>query len=490
MESHRKRDAVETHDRSHSGVYKSITPHLLSKLRKDRSAAATRVALFRPQIVERRRSDGDEELSWRALQEIDAAHEELRCAEEEVYALADEVIATRAELDAERRIYRELFDLAPEAYVVTSDKGTIVQANQAAGRLFNRDPAFLLGKPVATLIERDDRPEVFDMLSTMGANILRTELRIQLQSSDRSLCVGVSAQRGMFAGNSGCVRWLFRAADDDEEATRRRRVENDLRNRVRELEASQRALGHLLEREQKASQEAEQRDRLKGLALAAVAHEIRGPLGAMAGWLHMLDKEGMGAEVRKRAALSMTRSVRALARLIDDVVEHARVENHKIRLDTVTINLVRLVAEVAEDMRPLAGLKKLHLELSATPHSIVIHGDPWRLQQVFRNLLGNAIKFTPEGGTIRVTTAVAGLHAKVAISDTGCGIGPRDLGEIFKPFSQIGEPRKGNDGLGLGLSIAHRLVELHDGTLEAQSEGRDLGSTFTASLPLAEASGP
>jgi signal transduction histidine kinase len=139
-------------------------------------------------------------------------------------------------------------------------------------------------------------------------------------------------------------------------------------------------------------------------------------------------------------------------------------------------------------LRSSIRLKKLHLEFSATPHSITIHGDPWRLQQVFRNLLGNAIKFTPDGGTLRISTTVAGLYGQVAISDTGCGIARSALSEIFKPFAQIREPRIGNDGLGLGLSIAHRLIELHDGTLEGQSEGRGLGATFIARLPLAETS--
>jgi signal transduction histidine kinase len=100
----------------------------------------------------------------------------------------------------------------------------------------------------------------------------------------------------------------------------------------------------------------------------------------------------MGAEVRKRAALSMARGVRTLSHLVDDLVEHARVENHKLALDISSINLIRLVAEVTEDMRPLAEIKKLHVEFSADPYEITVHGDRWRLQQVFRNLLGNAIK--------------------------------------------------------------------------------------------------
>jgi PAS domain S-box-containing protein len=486
MDHHRNRDGVEGRSRPESGVYRAIAPQLLTKLRQERSAAAGRVELFRALIKERHDSSGDQDVSWLALQEIDTAHEELRVAEEHVHELADEMLAARADVEAERRIYRELFDLAPEAYLVTSDKGTILQANHAAGELFDRNAAFLLGKPLATLIASEHRSTFLDLLSTMGSHVLRTELRARTGPGDRSCAVSVSARRGLSGGESSCIRWIFASLSDDEDReSRREQRERELHERVHELEASQRALGHLLEREQKASQDAEERNRLKGQALAAVAHEIRGPLGTIAGWLHMLDKTGMAAEVRKRAALSMARSVRALARLVDDLVEHARVENYKVVLNASPLNLVRLVAETTEDVRPLAEIKKIRLELSAHPHSIVTHGDAWRLQQVFRNLLGNALKFTSEHGVVRVSSTTVGDRAEVSISDTGRGIERGDLKKIFTPFAQLREPSTGNDGLGLGLSIAHGLVELHGGTLEARSDGPGRGSTFVVRLPLA-----
>jgi PAS domain S-box-containing protein len=477
MDSHRKSDAAVGQERSRSGVFKALSPHLISKLRGERRAAAVRVDAFRPQIVERHASSGDQEVSWLALQEIDTAHEELRVAEEEVHALADKLLAARADIEAERLVYRELFESAPDAYLVTSDKGAIIQANDAAGELFNINPALLLGKPLVTLIAPAERSAFVDVLSSIGASVARAELRVSPRNDAASAWVAVSARRGLSAHDASYIRWLLRPVREDESQQRRR---------IEELEESQRTLRELLEREQKASHDAEERNRQKGYALAAIAHEIRGPLGTIAGWLHMLDKGGMGAEVRKRAALSMTRGVRALARLVDDLVEHARVENHKISLDVSSLNLVRLVAEVTEDIRPLAELKKLHLQLSADPFDVTIHGDRWRLQQVFRNLLGNAIKFTCESGTVRVATTVVGAHAQVSVSDTGRGIAAGDLNKIFAPFAQLSEPRSSNDGLGLGLSIAHGIIELHGGTLEAHSEGVGRGSTLVVRLPIAQ----
>jgi signal transduction histidine kinase len=256
---------------------------------------------------------------------------------------------------------------------------------------------------------------------------------------------------------------------------------------LQEIEASKRLLEHFLEREQDARREADGVVRQKQRILTEVAHELRTPLGSIAGWLRVLGQGRTALADRRRALISMTRSVRALARLIEELTENARFEQHKIVLDVANLGLLRVVLEVIEDLRPLAELKQIDLELLAHPHKIEVCGDAWRLQQMFRNLIGNAIKFTPEHGSVRVAIGVVGPNAEVEITDTGCGIAPEAMSSIFEPFAQPMRLRSAQGGLGLGLSIAKRVVELHDGAIHVQSEGVGCGSTFRVRLRLSDA---
>jgi signal transduction histidine kinase len=176
--------------------------------------------------------------------------------------------------------------------------------------------------------------------------------------------------------------------------------------------------------------------------------------------------------------------VRGLSRVVEELIDNARIERHQLTIDAQPVNLVRVVVEVIEDVRPLAALKRIRIELSSKTYNVSVHGDVWRLQQVIRNLLGNAIKFTPEDGSIRIELASIGRYAELTVVDSGRGIESGSLATIFKPFAQIAAPGGARSGLGLGLSIAQRLVELHGGTIEAHSDGPQRGSKFCVRLPL------
>lgn len=468
-----------------SGVFRVVTPRMFAQLEQDMKDAASRVASFRAQIAEGNAAlGGADDLGYRALQEIDTAHEELRVVEEELHAQADEIATTRETLGRERRLYGELFEAAPEAYLVTDLNGLVLQANQRASVLFNRDPTFIVGKPLALLVSPADRAAFRDLLGAMSETVLHTELRIRPRK-DELAWVSLTAQRGVQQGTGPCVRWMMRGASiQKHEDARRDALEEEQRTRIYELEASQRVIGHLLEREQQARKEADERLQQKEQVLAEVAHELRGPLGTIAGWLHVLDGGHIELGVRKRALLSMTRGVRGLSRIVEELIDHARMERCQLTLDVQTVNLVRVAVEVIEDLRPLAALKHIRIEFSSKIYDVSVHGDPWRLQQVLRNLIGNAIKFTPEQGLIRIELGSVGMFAEVTVADSGRGIEADALLKIFKPFAQISVPGGARTGLGLGLSIAHRLVELHGGTIDAQSDGPQRGSKFRLRLPL------
>jgi PAS domain S-box-containing protein len=482
-----KAEVVESQRRSQSGVRRAVAPQLFDKLKLDLEAAAERARELRTGITQYRDTTsamGDGDLGLRALQEIDTAHEELHVLEEELHAQADEILATRESFDRERRIYSDLFEAAPEAYLVTDEQGTVIQANRRASTLFNLEPCFLVGKPLASLFAAEDRPAFRDVVGAMNEAVFGTELRIQPRGDAARRWIALSAQRGVRDESSICIRWLMRdiTAQKEEEALR---IANEelLRNRVRELEASHAALGKLLEREQTLGAEAVERARGKEYVLTEVAHELRTPLGAIAGWLHVLsDQAGSDAIARNRAVLSMARSVREIVRLVEQLLEHARLSHHQVKLEASPLNLLRVVIEVMEDLRPLAELKNIRMELAAKQYKVEINGDAFRLRQVFRNLIGNAIKFTPEQGTVRVGVSM-GHQAEVKVADTGRGIAREGLPRLFTPFAQLG-PNKRQSGLGLGLSIARRLVELHGGTIHADSEGAQRGATFRVRLPL------
>jgi len=469
---------------SASGVFRSFTSRRLVALKRDMKSAQARVGSFREAVQRQRGTGGDQDSAWLALQEVDIAHEELRVAEEELHAQADEIAATRYALDAERRRYAELFEKAPDAYLVTDEHGCVIEANRRAGALFNMDPLFFAGKPLTSFIFDEDRLQVRDLVALMSAARIEAQFRI-VPRKGLERWVSAAAQ-GTSYGNreAPVIRWLIRDVHDEKVASMQRsEVEKELRDSVQRLEASQHLFEQLCEVAEGARHANQNVSVARNDLLGEVAHEMRTPLGAIAGWLHVLSQEHHG-DITRRALMSMTRSVRALAKLIEDLVDNTRYDDHGVTLERTSLNVLRLVVEVVEEVRPLAELKQIQLRFAAQPYRIEILADSIRLQQLFRNLVSNAIKFTPPGGTVRVDISVAQTAAVVIITDTGRGIAPRALQTIFEPFVQVEKARGNENGLGLGLSIARRIAELHGGTITAESAGLGKGSSFRVTLPL------
>jgi PAS domain S-box-containing protein len=378
-------------------------------------------------------------------------------------------------------VYAELFEAAPDAYLVTDEQGTVIELNRRASSLFGCN---VVGKPLATLIDAADGTALRAVLDARSDAIYRIDLSVGPRHDGRRQWLSLSAQRGRRDESSICIRWLIRdiTPQKEEDALLLRREEL-LHNRIRELEASHAATRDELQREHTRRREAEERVRHQEQALAEVAHELRAPLGSIAGWLHVLNIGAAHDALKSRALPSMVRSVRALANLLDELLQHARIANHKTALNVGPLNLLRVVADVADDLRPVAELKGVQFELSAKHHQVRVNADQNRLHQVLRNVIGNAIKFTPEHGAVRIAVSLSHLHAEVSVSDTGRGIPREALSKIFVPFVQLGKDKRPT-GLGLGLSIAKHLVELHGGSICAESDGAHRGTTFRIRLPL------
>ncbi len=244
-------------------------------------------------------------------------------------------------------------------------------------------------------------------------------------------------------------------------------------------------LATVFAREKKARDEAEEANRTKDFFLAVVSHELRSPLNAILGWANILLSREVDEETRISALETIARSARSQTKLIDDLIDSARVASGKLRLELRPVNLYEIVKTAYSLQTPSVEAKKINLEFSADRENITVFGDTVRLQQVFSNLLSNAIKFTDEGGNIKIEVQTGQDDVKITIKDDGQGINPSDLPNIFRQFQQ-GDEKSSVDasGLGLGLSIAKILTEKHNGQVRAESEGIGHGATFTITLPL------
>ncbi|KYF59411.1 hypothetical protein BE08_22050 [Sorangium cellulosum] len=241
--------------------------------------------------------------------------------------------------------------------------------------------------------------------------------------------------------------------------------------------------------ERRARAEAEEANRLKDEFLATVSHELRTPLNAILGWSHLLQQATSAApEQRERGLLAIERNARSQARLIEDILDVSRIITGRVRLDSLLIDPGAVVGAAVESLRPTADAKGVALELAVGARDARLLGDATRLQQVFWNLVSNAVKFTPAGGVVRVSVAQRGADLHVDVSDTGQGIRPDFLPFVFDRFSQAdSSTTRRHGGLGLGLAIVRHLVELHGGRISARSEGEGRGATFEVALPVADA---
>jgi signal transduction histidine kinase/CheY-like chemotaxis protein len=241
---------------------------------------------------------------------------------------------------------------------------------------------------------------------------------------------------------------------------------------------------HLYREAQEARASAETANGLKDAFLATLSHELRTPLTAISGWAHLLQRGKLSAEETVRAVETIIRNAAAQNQIIDELLDVSRIITGKLQLDLQPLDVSTVIKAAVGTITPAANAKGINLTIIEDPAGSYVMGDPERLQQVFWNLFANAIKFTSRGGRVRVRIESVGSNIEVVVSDTGAGITKEFLPRVFERFSQddSSSTRK-TRGLGLGLSIARQLLELHGGTIEAASPGLGQGSTFTVRFP-------
>jgi signal transduction histidine kinase len=230
---------------------------------------------------------------------------------------------------------------------------------------------------------------------------------------------------------------------------------------------------------------AESANRAKDEFLATLSHELRTPLTAINGWAHILHL-GTDEKTARLAVETIRRSAKAQGELIDDLLDLSLIVAGKLHLNVTTVDLGKLAEEVVMAARPAADAKGLQVEVAGGPHPLLVRGDERRLRQVLWNLVSNAVKFTDPGGSIRIVLAARGKVARVDVIDTGRGIDAAFLPYVWDRFRQAdSSTSRQHGGLGLGLAVVRHLVELHGGTVEVQSAGAGMGSTFSFELPQA-----
>ena len=233
--------------------------------------------------------------------------------------------------------------------------------------------------------------------------------------------------------------------------------------------------------------ESEALSRAKDEFLATSSHELRTPLTSILGWAELLLTGGLDAETHRVALDTIVKSARAQSRLIDDMLDVSRLLTGKLELNSEPVDVAASVLLALRAITPSAELKNITLEKSFKLGTSRVDGDPTRLQQIFWNILSNAVKFTPDGGRVRVRMSSVDSRIDIVVSDTGQGISPEFLPRVFDSLSQQrGSSTRGHGGLGLGLSIVRQLVQMHGGTVRAESDGEGEGATFTVSLPARE----
>jgi signal transduction histidine kinase len=329
----------------------------------------------------------------------------------------------------------------------------------------------------------------FVMLTALGLAILVSGIVLAsyLSRGVERAYRAAAHSAGALARGEAVPPFGSRIAEADDLSTALREAAAILQTRMRERDEAQREVDRnrtmLLQQEQTGRRAAEALSRAKDEFVATVSHELRTPLNAIYGWVALLKNGHLDAERHAHALEVVERNTRAQAQLIEDLLDMSQVIRGAIRLDLQPVDLSRVLEAAVDSVKPTAAARQITITVVNGPDAAAA-ADQRRLQQVLWNILANALKFTPAGGRVDVGIAIDGRDAVIRISDTGEGIAPEFLPHVFERFRQeSGDITRTHSGLGIGLALVRHLVELHGGTVHADSPGKGKGSTFSIRLP-------
>jgi len=391
----------------------------------------------------------------RLVHEVDVHEVELKLQNEELRQ-------SQLELATSRDRYTDLYESAPLAYITVDKNGKVLESNRMAGEMLGVEPRALSRRSLAQFITHETQDAWYLHRQAIFSTDTKQVCEIRIRSADglrsiraESIAVG--------EGNERCCRTAL------VDITERKRAEEEREQ--------------LLAREQAARREAEAATKAKDRFLAMVSHELRTPLTPILGWLGMLRDKKVKDDKIDYALESIERNAKAQAKLVEDLLDVSGALTGNLRLNLKPVKLSEIVDAAEGTVRPAAEAKQIEIHLQRDKDADLASGDPDRLKQVVWNLLTNAIKFSPSGGTIEVQLSRVASTAQIIVSDTGVGIPAGFLPYVFDPFSQADDsPTRSQRGLGLGLAIVRQIVEMHGGTIRVRStEG--IGTTFTIRLP-------
>ena len=374
-----------------------------------------------------------------------------------------ENVAAGRLLDA--RLLAAIVESSDDAIVSKSLDGTIRSWNAAAERLFGYTAEQAVGRHISLVIPPERIAEEDKIIASIKAGERVDHFETERRRSDGQP-IQVSLTISPIKDDSGKVVGASKVARDITDRKQAEAERERLNDNLRMLAA-----------------DLSEVDRRKNEFLATLSHELRNPLAPIRNMLEVL-KRG-NREAAAKAIETMERQLGQLVRLVDDLLDISRITHNRIELRRTRIELASAIEQAVEASRPIAQEVGHKVEVRLPPESIYVHADPVRLTQIIDNLLNNSCKYTPPGGRISVTAERDGAEAVITVADTGIGIPPDEISTIFEMFTQIGGSlERSRGGLGIGLTLVKRLVEMHGGSIEAKSAGEGQGSQFVVRLPV------
>jgi PAS domain S-box-containing protein len=366
---------------------------------------------------------------------------------------------------------RQILSSATDAIITIDESERITLFSAGAEQIFRCSAAHAIGQPIERFIPERFRAEHHGFIAAFS----RTGVSSRAMGSERVL----SALR------ADGQEFPMEARISQSVAGTEKLYTVILRD-VTERKQAEREREELLERARTAALEAASASRSKDEFLAIVSHELRTPLTPILTWASMLRRQKLDGELAERGLQTIERAARAQAQLVEDLLDVSRIVAGKMRLDVQPIEIAAVIGAAVESLTPAAAAKGIRLQVVLDPRAGVVSADRERLQQVMWNLLSNAIKFTPKGGRVHVILQRVNSHVEIVVRDTGEGIPPEFLPQVFAPFLQReSSTTRTHGGLGLGLAIVRHLVELHGGSVRCESPGVGAGSVFTVTIPMA-----
>jgi PAS domain S-box-containing protein len=402
------------------------------------------------------------------IEELNLAIEELHVAEEELIAQNEQILAAQDIIEAERQRYQDLFNFAPDGYLVTDINSVVQEVNQAAAALLNLRQSFLVGKPLIAHVPEAERVTFRTLLNQIAKarRIEGWELTLQQRDADTIVVATTVETVRDTADKTIGLRWQMRDISDRKKA--------------------EAALSQL----QAENLELLESDRLRTQLLATVSHELKTPMNAILGFSQVLMAQlnSPQTSTTRKMVERIFHNGQHLLHMIEDMLNFSRLRADQVELRLEPFDLAELITTTLDELDSLAQQKALTLTAELPHHPVMVVNDRSRLRQILTNLVSNAIKFTDVG---RVVVSLKELSAdclRLQVKDTGCGIDPEDQPHIFQEFWQVHDARNNARGTGLGLAIVYALVQVMRGTISVSSEpGR--GSQFTLELPQTVASG-